>query len=37
MKRSKNYADQAKKIDKDKNYPIAEAIKLAKETSKTKF
>jgi len=37
MKRSKRYQEMVKKIDKDKAYPIAEAIKLVKETSGTKF
>ena len=37
MKRSKRYQDLVKKIDKSKTYSIEEAIKLAKETAKTKF
>lgn len=37
MKRSKKYLAVAKKVDANKFYPIAEAIKLAKETSTSKF
>ena len=37
MKRSKRYQALAQKIDKTKSYPVAEAIKLAKETASTKF
>jgi len=37
MSRSKRYQELAKKIDKDKAYPITEAIKLVKEATKTKF
>ncbi|MDD2807965.1 MAG: 50S ribosomal protein L1 [Patescibacteria group bacterium] len=37
MARSKKYLAAAKKIDQNKAYPIAEAIKLAKETSLSKF
>jgi large subunit ribosomal protein L1 len=37
MNRSKRYQEAVKKIDKKKAYPIAEAIKLAKETATTKF
>lgn len=37
MKHSKRFAEIAKKVDKEKVYPIEEAIKLAKETSTTKF
>lgn len=36
-KRSKKYLAQAAKIDKQKNYPLDEAIALVKETSYTKF
>ena len=35
--RSKKYADARTKIDKNKTYPIAEAIKLVKDTSYSKF
>lgn len=34
---SKRYAELVAKIDKNKAYPIEEAIKLAKETANTKF
>ncbi|MFA6410395.1 MAG: 50S ribosomal protein L1 [Candidatus Buchananbacteria bacterium] len=37
MSRSKRYQASVKKIDKDKLYPIDQAIKLAKETNTTKF
>lgn len=37
MKRSKNYLESSKLIDKAKTYDINEAIKLAVETSKAKF
>jgi len=37
MSRSKRYQELAKKIDQNKIYPIAEAIKLVKETTSTKF
>jgi len=37
MSRSKRYQEMVKKVDKTKTYPIAEAIKLAKETANTKF
>ncbi len=37
MSRSKRYQEAVKKIDKNKVYPIAEAIKLIKETATTKF
>lgn len=37
MKRSKRYQEMTKKVEKNKVYPLAEAIKLAKETSTTKF
>lgn len=37
MKRSKKYQEVSKKIDKDKAYPIAQAIKLVKETNLSKF
>ncbi|MFA6254462.1 MAG: 50S ribosomal protein L1 [Patescibacteria group bacterium] len=37
MSRSKRYQEAVKKIDKNKIYPIAEAIKLVKETATTKF
>jgi len=37
MKRSKRYQEFASKLDKTQNYPIEEAIKLIKETSKAKF
>lgn len=36
-RRSKNYKQAAKLIDKTKDYSIKDAIKLAKETSTTKF
>lgn len=36
-KRSKRYQEALKKIDKNKLYPLAEAISLVKETGKTKF
>ena len=34
---SKRYAEAAKLVDRSKTYSIEEAVKLAKETSKTKF
>ena len=37
MKRSKKYVEATKLVDKSKAYTIEEAIKLAKETSITKF
>jgi large subunit ribosomal protein L1 len=37
VKKSKRYIEASKKIDKMKVYPIAEAIKIIKETSTTKF
>ncbi|NUM25451.1 MAG: 50S ribosomal protein L1 [Candidatus Buchananbacteria bacterium] len=37
MKRSKRYQELIKKVDKTKVYSIEEAIKLIKETGKTKF
>jgi large subunit ribosomal protein L1 len=37
MKRGKKYSEVAKAIDKDKVYPIEEAIELIKKTSITKF
>ncbi|OGY49020.1 MAG: 50S ribosomal protein L1 [Candidatus Buchananbacteria bacterium RIFCSPHIGHO2_02_FULL_45_11b] len=37
MKHSKRYQEMTKKVEKNKVYPLAEAIKLAKETSTTKF
>ena len=37
MSRSKRYQEAVKKVDKNKIYPIAEAIKLAKQTNITKF
>jgi len=37
MTRSKRYKEMVKKIDKDKKYPIADALKLIKETGNTKF
>ena len=37
MKRSKAYRNADAKIDKDALYSPAEAVKLAKETSPTKF
>lgn len=37
MKRSKRYQELAKKIDENKSYPIAEAVKLVKETGTAKF
>lgn len=36
-KKSKRYIEASKKIDKAKVYPIAEAVKIIKETSTTKF
>jgi large subunit ribosomal protein L1 len=37
MKRSKSYRSATEKIDRDRLYPPLEAIRLAKETSPTKF
>jgi large subunit ribosomal protein L1 len=37
MSRSKRYLELSKKIDKNKLYPIDQAIKLTKETATTKF
>lgn len=37
MKKSKRYASVFEKVEKNKLYPIDEAIKLVKETSNTKF
>jgi large subunit ribosomal protein L1 len=37
MQRSKTYRSAIEKIDRDRLYPPAEAIKLAKETTTTKF
>jgi large subunit ribosomal protein L1 len=37
MKKSKNYADAIKQIDRNKLYEPAEALQLAKELSKAKF
>jgi len=37
MTHSKRYQEAAKKVDKNKTYPVAEAIKLAKATAGTKF
>ena len=37
MSRSKRYQEAVKKIDPNKTYPLAEAIKLVKQTSTTKF
>ena len=37
MKKGKKYVEASKKVDKEKNYDIKEAIKLIKETSITKF
>jgi large subunit ribosomal protein L1 len=37
MKRSKRYKDELKKIDFNKQYNVADAIKLVKEVSNTKF
>ena len=37
MKRSKAYRAAAEKIDRSRLYPIAEAVKLAKETATTKY
>ena len=37
MPRSKKYQELVKQIDKNKKYPVDEAISLAKETSKVKF
>ena len=34
---SQRYAEAAKLVDRSKTYSIEEAVKLAKETSKTKF
>ena len=36
-KRSKKYCEALKKVEKSKIYTKEEAVKLAKETSKTKF
>ena len=33
----KKYVEASKKVEKNKNYEISEAVKLAKETSTTKF
>jgi len=33
----KKYVEASKKVEKNKNYDITEAVKLAKETSTTKF
>lgn len=35
--RSKKYKDKISKVDKTKHYPLAEAVKLVKETSYSKF
>lgn len=37
MKRSKKYLEVAKLVEKNKTYPLEEAIALAKKTSNTKF
>lgn len=37
MHRGKNYRESAKLIDKDKSYPVDEAIELMKKTSSVKF
>jgi len=37
MKKSKKYLEASKKIEKSKLYSVEEAVKLAKETSTTKF
>ncbi len=37
MSRSKRYQEMVKKIDRNKTYPITEALKLIKETATTKF
>jgi len=37
MKRGKKYIEAAKKVDRDKAYSLEEAVKLAKETSISKF
>jgi len=37
MSHSKRYQELKKVIDKNKTYPVSEALKLAKKTSKTKF
>jgi large subunit ribosomal protein L1 len=37
MKRSKSYADAAKKVDRERLYSPAEAVELAKSTQVTKF
>ncbi len=36
-KRSRNYLDAAKLIDRNKRYPLTEAVELAKQTAITKF
>ena len=33
----KKYVEASKKVEKNKNYDVLEAVKLAKETSTTKF
>ena len=33
----KKYAEAAKKVDRSKSYPVAEAVQLAKETNTVKF
>ena len=37
MKKGKKYLEAVKKIDKQKSYPIDEAVKLVKETSISSF
>ena len=37
MKKSKRYASVLEKVEKNKLYSVEEAVKLAKETSSTKF
>lgn len=37
MKRSKRYQEESKKIDKEKIYSLAEAIKIIKQSASTKF
>lgn len=37
MSHSKRYQELLKKVEKNKSYPITEAIKLVRETAKTKF
>src|SRR5215204_2296601 len=37
MKRSKNYRSLAEKIDRQKEYPLSEAVAILKDGIKTKF